>query len=444
MTDIPPPGAGEPTDEPGTLRRLLGRGLVRAGIVTYVFSGLSMVAYLVSGIVSARALGAEGRGVTAALSMVVMLAAFFISMGAARSLSYFIARRPEDGPTLLTTWVVMLVPLTALAIGITELLLPVIFATDGEEAIDIGRWFVFTIALAVGLELAYGLLLGKEDFFFYNALRFAQPALIAAAFAVMWWQDVLDVESALIASSAATALAVAVAMGRALSRVGVGPFDARLGLSTLWYGIRGQGAAVATNITARVDLAVLPAFVIPASVGLYSVATNTSLIVYHLSNIFAGLVVPAAARYPERGQDKVIGALWAALVVAALLALPLALFPRELLGLVYGDSFRDAADPLLLLLPGAVLFAGSAILAAGIYAAGRPFTATIAQVLGMLVTVVGLTLFVSSGGITAAAWISSASYTVVFVATLLLYQRVSGAPWRAFVPTPGRLRAMAS
>ena len=90
-----------------------------------------------------------------------------------------------------------------------------------------------------------------------------------------------------------------------------------------------------------------------------------------------------------------------------------------------------------------MLFAGSVILGAGIYAAGRPFTATIAQVLGMVVTVVGLSVFLSAGGITAAALVSTASYTSVFVATLLLYKRVSGAPWRAFLPTPSRLRAMA-
>src|SRR2546423_12584571 len=120
----------------------------------------------------------------------------------------------------------------------------------------------------------------------------------------------------------------------------------------------------------------LPAFVASASVGLYSVATNVSLIIYQLSNTFAGLVLPAAARDPERGPVKVVGSLWASLLLAGLLALGLAVFARPLLGLVYGDNFRDAADPLLLILPGAVLFAGSSILAAGVYAAGRPFTAT--------------------------------------------------------------------
>ena len=48
---------GEAALPDGALKRLLSRGLVRAGIVTYVFSGLTLVANLVSGVVSARALG---------------------------------------------------------------------------------------------------------------------------------------------------------------------------------------------------------------------------------------------------------------------------------------------------------------------------------------------------------------------------------------------------
>ena len=427
----------------GALRRLASRrGLVRAGIVTYVFSALALVANLVSGVVIARALGPDGRGISVALVTVSQLAGFLFAMGVAQSLSYFIARRPEDGPTLLTTWVLMLIPLTAIAIGITELLLPTIFAADDGQAVSLGRWFMFTIVLVIGLELNYGLLLGSHDFFVYNALRFAQPLLMAGSFAVLWWLDELTIESALIWSSAGTGLVLAVGLARAVRLIGVGPPDFGLGLSTLWYGVRGQGSTVASNVTARLDVAMLPAFVSAANVGLYSVATNVSLIIYQLSNTFAGLVLPAAARDPERGPIKVVGALWASLAIAAVLAAALALLARPLLGLVYGDDFREAAEPLLLLLPGAVLFAGSAILAAGVYAAGRPFTATLVQLLGMAVTVVGLFVFLRTGGITAAALVSTASYATVFVGALVAYKSVTGTPWRYFVPTPARLREL--
>jgi O-antigen/teichoic acid export membrane protein len=153
-------------------------------------------------------------------------------------------------------------------------------------------------------------------------------------------------------------------------------------------------------------------------------------------------VLPAAARDPQRGPLKVVGSLWASLAVAGVVAIVLALFARPLLGFVYGDDFRDAAEPLLLLLPGAVLFAGSSILGAGLYAANRPFTATVTQLIGMVVTVVGLFAFLRVGGITAAAVVSSASYATVFVASLVAYKAVTGRPWRWFLPTPGRLRAL--
>jgi O-antigen/teichoic acid export membrane protein len=438
--------ADDATEAPladGALRRLLSRELVRAGILTYALSALTLMANLVTGIVTARALGPDGRGVAVALVTVTQLAGFLFAAGVAQSLSYFIARRPQDGPSLVSTWTLMLIPLIAVAIGLTELLLPTIFAEAGEQAIDIGRWFMFTIILVIGLELVYGLLLGSHDYLVYNVLRFAQPALLAAAYVVLWSSDELTLEVAMIAATITTGAVLLIALGRAGSRVGVGRPDPRLGLETLWYGVRGQGSTVAANVTARLDVAMLPAFVSAANVGLYSVATNVSLIVYQLSNTFAGLVLPAAARDPERGPMKVIGSLWASLAGAGLLALVLALLARPLLALVYGDDFRDASEPLLLILPGAVLFAGSAILGAGIYAAGRPFTATVTQVLGMIVTIAGLFIFLRTGGITAAALVSTASYSAVFFAALIAYQRVTGVPWREFVPTPARLRAIA-
>ena len=107
-----------PADDARTLRGLLSRRLVRAGLMTYAFSAVTLVANLVTGIITARALGPGGRGVAVALVTVTQLAGFLFAMGVAQSLSYFVARRREDGPSLLTTWVLMLLPLTAVAIAV--------------------------------------------------------------------------------------------------------------------------------------------------------------------------------------------------------------------------------------------------------------------------------------------------------------------------------------
>jgi O-antigen/teichoic acid export membrane protein len=415
---------------------------MRAGLVTYAYSALTLLANLVSGVVSARALGPSGRGTTAALVALTQLGGFLFAMGAAQSLSYFIARTPEHAPRLFTTWILMLLPCCVAAILIGELLLTTLFAVHNPAAISTGRWFLLTVVLVIGLELNNGLLLGAHDYVLYNQLRFAQPAMMAASFVVLWRLGALHVTSALIAPTVATAIVLAIGIGRSIRQIGLGRPDLRLGLHTLWYGIRGQGTLVATHANARLDVAMLPAYVSAFSVGLYAVATNISLIVYQLASTFAAVLLPAAAADPERGPDKVVGSLYATLLIAGVLALIIGLFAAPLLGLVYGTEFRQAAPTLRLILPGAVLFAGSSIVTAGVYAAGRPFTATLGQAVGLVVTVVGLLVFLPVGGITAAALVSSASYGAVFAATIAAYKHITRIPWLSLAPTRARLRSL--
>ena len=61
----------------------------------------------------------------------------------------------------------------------------------------------------------------------------------------------------------------------------------------------------------------------------------------------------------------------------------------------------------------------------------------------MAVTVVGLFVFLRSGGITAAAIVSTASYATVFVAMLVAYKAVSDTPV-ALVPAHARRGCVAS
>jgi len=288
------------------------------------------------------------------------------------------------------------------------------------------------------------LLLGKHDFVVYNSLRLAQPAMMAISFLVLWRLGALHVTSALIATTASSGIVVALGMARSIHRIGFVLPNVRDGLTALWYGVRGQHVEIESRVDAGGPQRTLPAYVVASSVGLYSVATNVSLIIYQLSNTLSALLVPAAARDPERGAVKIVGSLFGSLLIAGVLAVVIGILARPLLSLVYGSQFGRAAFTLRLLLPGAVLFAGSSIVTAGVYAAGRPFLASMSQVLGLVVTVVGLVVFLRGGGITAAALVSTASYATVFATTLIAYKVVTGIPWRGFLPTPSRLRSLMS
>jgi O-antigen/teichoic acid export membrane protein len=404
-----------------------------------VLAGLTLGANLAAGIANARALAPSGRGEAVAIAMAAQNIGLIFAMGCSQAVAYRYARDPRAGGRLATVWALLLLPLALLAIGVGQLLLPTLFGAQSAEAIDLGRVYLFVIVLVLWSELTNGLLLGSGDYFVANVLRFAQPALAAGSQVLLWQLGELTVETSLATAAASTLAVQAVAMTRALRQAGgFGPLDVRLGLETLWYGFRGHGALLGNALNQRLDLLVLPAFVAAAGVGLYSIAANVSLIVSTLANSLAGIVLPAATRRGTAGPRTVIASLQAALAVALLLAAGIFLLARPALGLVYGGEFEAAAPALRVLLPGTVMLAGASILAAGLYAANRPGTATAGQLAGLVVTLVGLLLVLPDGGILGAAWVSTGSYALVFVTLLVAYKRAVGLSWRRFISKPGR------
>jgi O-antigen/teichoic acid export membrane protein len=422
---------------PGRIRSLLSRDFVRAGIHTYAFAGLTLVANLVSGVVTARALAPAGRGEAVAIALLAQNLGFLFAFGCVHAVSFRYAREPSVAARLATTWTLLLIPLSLAAVAVGELALPALFADQRSEAVDMARVYLPTVALVLWLELTNGLLLGARDYRVVNVLRFAQPALFALALVVLWALGDLTVAGALASSAATSLLVQLVAMSRALRNSGgFGRPDLRIGMETLWYGFRGHGALLANALNQRLDLLIMPAFVAASGLGLYSIAANVSLIVSTLANSLSTIVLPAAAHDPERGPRTVVGSLQAALAIAALVAAVLIVLARPALELVYGGSFGDAAPALRVLLPGTVLLAGALILVAGLYAANRPTIATGVQVGGLVITVVGLLVFLPHGGIMTAAIVSTASYAVVFVCALVAYKRVAAVGWGAFLTSP--------
>jgi len=425
----------------GAQRRRRAHPLVRAGLHTSVFTVLTLASNLVAGIVTARALAPDGRGEAVAIAVLAQTVGFFFACGGVHAVSYRRATEPASASRLLTTWAVMLLPLFVVAVVAGELALPAFFSAQSDEAIALARVYLLTISLVLLAELTNGMLLGAEDFLFLNAARFAQPALMAIVQTVLWRLEALTVETSLLTAAVTSTMVQGVALMRIVRRSGgFGPFDRKLGLETLWYGFRGHGVGLAGSLNQRLDLLILPAFLAATSVGLYSIAANVSLIIFAVANNFAGMVLPAAAKDATKNSATVLGSLQATLVAAGALAVGLGLVARPALELVYGQEFGAAAPALQILLPGTVMLAGSSILTAGLYAANRPTAATLTQIVGLVVTIVGLLLFVPVGGMTAAAIVSTAAYGAVFVAALITYKRVAGLRWGRFLAAPAGLR----
>ncbi len=416
------------------IRGLLARRLVRDVAVSYVFTAATLVVNLTTGIIVARLLGVAGRGEVAAILAFTQVATWVFAMGCNQAASFHLARHPDQGGVLIGSWLVLLTPFAILAVAVSVALLPIALSAQREEVVLIAQIFATTIVMALALELLTGAMLGDHRFILWNWVRFAQPAVVAVLYVVLWRLDALTVSSALIANATMLAILMLGAGLWALRRYGRPRVEAHLARSTFWYGFRVHGSSVAGTANARLDLAIIPAFVGAAGVGLYSVATNLATIVGTLAGTVVALVLPAAARRAERGASMVVASMYAALGVGVLGAVIIALLAEVVLGLLYGGEFVAAAQPLRVLLVGYVLLMPGLVLSQGLSAANRPFTSALPQIVGSVVTVVGLLLFLRDGGIMAAAWVTTSAYAVVLVMALVLYRGVAGLSWRALSP----------
>lgn len=409
----------------------------REGALTIGASAAALLGNLATGVIAARALGADGRGELAAILTLAYMASWAFALGSPAVGAYFQAREPGNAPRLIGTWAVIVVPAGLVAVLAAQLVLPAVFAAQSDEAVDVARVFLCAVFVLVVGEFFFAFLLGAHRFTLYNGLRAGSPAALGVLYAALWAVDKLTVGSALIAFVAVNLVAVVGTAVHVIRRYGIGRPDARLARTTLSYGLRAHLTTLGEQVNARLDLLVLPAYLGATSVGLYSVATNVSWIIASVAGALRLIVLPKAARDEERAPSTVIRSAQATLALAVAGGAALALVAGPALEIVYGDAFGEAASALRILLPGCVLYAGAMVFASGLAALGRPLTAAAAQAVGLVITLVGLLVFLPGNGIETAAAISSAAYCVVFVAALVLYRRTARLPWTAFVRRSG-------
>jgi O-antigen/teichoic acid export membrane protein len=417
------------------IKRLLTGSFARASALTLGLSGVTLILNLFTGLVLARALAPAGRGEVAAALVVAQLFGWFASFGARQALTYRISVEPASARALVATWLCMLPFAGGIGIALAELALPALFSAQSSEALDVARVFALTTALFCWSEMVYGGILGHQRFLQWNLLRVGQPALIAVGYVCFELTSGLTVDTALYVNAGALAIVPAIGLGSLIRSHGLGLPRVQLARESLSYGLRSHLGGLAAMLNARLDLLLMPAFLSAASVGHYAVSTNVVGVIAGITGTLSYIVLPAAARKGAQGSRTVVLSMHATFVVGLATAAGLAIAAPLLIPLLYGEAFRPSVTPMLLLLPGVVVWTPAIVLMGGLEAVNRPMTGSIPQIVAAVLTVTGLSLFLARGGINAAAAVSSIAYASAFVIAAFLYTSVTGTARRQLLPS---------
>jgi O-antigen/teichoic acid export membrane protein len=392
------------------------RGSV-AGLAAWTYAATATG--LVTGPIIARVLGPAGRGQIAAGQSISALATGLLALGMGLAVSRTVAQEPGRIPALLGSCLRFVGLISPVAL-VAAVVVPLFGLTDYPTSTRVVIGILIAITpldiYSVCLQAVCRGLGRLRPLAHTRMLPLAVNLALVVVLALAGW---LTVTAVLMGGIAATLLVVVYLSGS----VGTRPKGALPLRPLVGFGLRGYPGSFAEFVSLRADQVLIALVLPPRQLGFYAVAVTVSLVPQGLAR---SLAPRAFGEVAKRDEVESIGTAESYLRLAGLTAfgsMALVAAAAPLVPLVYGEPFRGAVVPLLLLIPGTAGLVWSQVAGPVLTALGRPGRMSLARVVGFAVTVIALPLGVAQWGIRGAAVASSAAYLAqALAATIALWR----------------------
>lgn len=409
---------------------------------------------LVTGPILARALDPDGRGELAAVLAPVGLAALLLTFGLPESIAFHVARRRIRRRDAVRIGLALGAVTGLIAAVAVALLTPLILRRHPD-----GEGLLIALAATLPLLMAVATLRyvaqGSDRFDLVNRERWVAVVSRLLLIVALAAAGALTVTNAAWVTQGTTLLAtamllpIAVTRGRRRSAPDhppelPAPSPAAAGTTArmlLVYGVRGWVATLGALVVLRLDQVLVAPFAGTRELGYYAVAVSVAelpaiaLLAARevMLSSTAGRTDPALM---ARTVRTVIAVALPVCVVGVLVA-------PVVVPLLFGSAFDPAVPMAQILLLAAVPGGIGFILAAALLGLERPRLASASQAAAAIVLIVGLALFVPSGGAMAAAWVGLVARLTAMGLAAACLVRVTGLGWKALlVPRPADVREL--
>lgn len=381
----------------------------------------------VSGIVTARLLGPEGKGI---VYMTFFVPALIVSLGSlslGEAATYFIGKglpaRRVAGNTILQALLMgsLYATLAFLALAFLKATVykdvPILYAAAGLLLIPVMMLKYFGDGVLTGMQRIRQFVIG-------NLLLHAIKATLL--FTLLFVLK-LGVGAAVAAEFSAWMVTgiyyfVAIQRGHGLDW----KLDWPLTRDAVRYGGQTHVGNLSQRLNLQLDVTILGSVSGAASVGLYSVAVNLAQMLWYIPDAIGRILFPRVARSTPEEAGRITALACRNTILLTLLAAGvLFLVARPAIRLLYGAEFLDAVMPLFLLLPGIVALSVSKVLTKYLSGIGKPFLNSVASMVALAVNVPLLYVLIRSHDIRGAAIASSVAYTVQALVVIFFYIRES-------------------
>jgi O-antigen/teichoic acid export membrane protein len=406
------------------LRRLWGSpGGFVATAQTLAANALILSINMLTGIITARALGPVGRGEQAAMTMWPQLLAMTVTLGWPHALIYHLKRSPADSSKLFSAALLLATGLGLLSAVAGIGLLPFWLRQYPMPVIRFAQGVMLAAPLGQLTLLTTAVLQAREQFVALNRMRYLTPlaslVVLSALAATRRLTPFTSVLAILLPGVPILGWMLAL-LCRLYRPRWHGLRNAYRQL--LHYGMRAYGNDLLGTLGDQVDQVIVVGLLAPAQMGMYVVALSLSRILQLSHSAITWVLFPKAIGLPA---DEVIAltgrAARASIGLSLLGATVLSLAAPVGLGVLYGPRFLDALPVFRILLFVIVLDGTTAVLAQSFMALGRPEIVTTMEGIGLGLSTALLLLLAPRCGLVGAGVALLAAAVVRFGLTLSAY-----------------------
>jgi O-antigen/teichoic acid export membrane protein len=409
-------------------------GLAKRSLTTFLSMTTVVLIRFPLGILTARFLGPEGKGLYHLIFLSVVMCAALGELGLGPASIYFIGRDRKLLPKVLGNLflVVGSVSLFLNTAGFLFLvhLKPQVYAS-------LPAWIWLLVGLLVPLQILESLLMQVLS----AVLRIKEISIIEVAailfqlllFLLLVGVMGLSVQGALLAYGLQSFLTVASYFLLILRHGGIPSWpDLPLLRESLWFGIKSYLSNLMKYLNFRLD-AFLVAGLSPHGIqatGVYSVAVSLAEMLLFIPRSIRRSLFPMVAASNDSEANRITStACRHTMLLSLLAAAGVALFGPLMIHRLYGSQFVTALVPLFILLPGIAISSQSVILYGDLAGRGKPEVGTMSTLAGLVATVALDFVLIPSYGITGAAAASTFAYTLEFLVAGIFFIRYTGMSW---------------
>jgi O-antigen/teichoic acid export membrane protein len=395
-------------------------------------------------LITARALGAEGRGTLAFVMTIAMLTSQLSSLGVEEASANIAGTRPDRRPMLATNAVVLAGLCGAAAIGLIAVSVAVFPSVGGDASTGLLWLALASIPLLVAQFYFQFLVRADYGFGVANAAALIAPLLNVTANGLLAAFGLISVATAMSTWIIGQLLATLLLAGYIATRlVGFGRPDPGLARESVGFGLKAHAGRVMKTGNYRLDQWLLGSIAGSRELGLYTVAVAWTEALFFLPEALSAVLRPEIVRAQRREAGARIAFVFRiAVLLTAPAVLVLVIAAPFLCVTIFGDEFEASINDLRVLAPGAFGIVALKLLANALVAQRRPLLSTAAVGVAFVLTVVLDLLLIPDHGALGAAIASTAAYTAGGIAAVVLFVRALGISAREIVPRSGDLREL--